>query len=263
MEISLKDKKTLVSGSTSGIGKAIAIQFAKLGAELTLLARNEQKLKDTLAILDASNGQKHNFLVADFSKSNELKATLENSKIIQESTFDIVINNTGGPKAGLASEASPKLFSQAFEQHIVCNQLILTAVLPKMKENNFGRILNVISTSVKQPIPRLGVSNTIRGAVASWAKTISKELGEYNITVNNLLPGFTNTQRLESIISTRAEKKNVSMETIAAEMKATVPLKRFAKPEELAYAAAFLCSNFAAYISGVNLAVDGGRIACL
>ena len=147
--------------------------------------------------------------------------------------------------------------------HVVCNQILSQAVIDSMKKAYYGRVVNVISTSVKVPINGLGVSNTIRGAVASWAKTMANELGQYGITVNNVLPGFTNTNRLKTIISKKAQVQKVSEEDIANSMLSTVPSSRFGDAEEVANAIAFLCSPAAAYINGINLPVDGGRTGTL
>lgn len=262
MDLSLSGKNALVCGSSQGIGKEAAIELALLGANVTLLARNESKLKEVLLQLPATKTQKHNFLVADFSNAAQL------SEVIQEwiekgNRFHILVNNTGGPPAGPANLAGIEEFRIAFNQHLVCNHILATALVPGMKAENYGRIINVISTSVKQPLPNLGVSNTIRGAVASWAKTMANELGKFGITVNNVLPGATETERLAGIISNKSVKTGKSADAIAGEMRKEIPAGRFAKPNEVAAAIAFLASPAASYINGINLPVDGGRTACL
>ena len=258
MNLNIKNKNALVCGSTQGIGKASAIGLAAEGVNVTLVARNEEKLKVVLAELP-NNGQKHSYIVADFSNPLELKEQLEAANL----EFHILVNNTGGPAGGPVFNASLEEFERAFTQHLKCNHVLVQAVVPFMKTACFGRIINIISTSVKAPIPGLGVSNTIRAAVASWAKTLSIEVGAYGITVNNVLPGFTNTNRLKSLIAKKAEVQGKTEEEIANAMKASVPANRFGQASEVANAVAFLCSPAASYISGINLPVDGGRTASL
>lgn len=262
MKFNLKGKRAIVCGSTQGIGKAIAIKLAQDQASITLIARNEVKLKEVLEELDSSAGQQHNFIVADFSEPKTLQEKFE-SYLKEKKQVDILVNNTGGPPGGKAIDAKTEEFIEAFNKHIICNHILVKSVLPYMVENGSGRIVNIISTSVKMPIPELGVSNTIRGAVASWAKTLSMELGPFGITVNNVLPGSTNTSRIESLISSKSEKQNKSREEVRKKMEEDVPVQRFAEPEEVANAVAFLASPEAAYINGINLPVDGGRTGCL
>lgn len=259
MEISLKGKRAIVCGSTEGIGKAIALEFAKAGAEVTLIARNESNLQETLSELEGNN---HDYITADFSNPEELRQSL-NKYFSSGKTVHILVNNTGGPKGGEAVNAGTEEYINAFNQHLICNQILVQAAAEGMKKELYGRIINIISTSVKQPIKGLGVSNTIRGAVASWSKTLSSELGQYNITVNNILPGATKTERLRSIIETKAKNTGKDALAVEDEMEKEIPLKRFADPEELAYLAVFLASDKAGYISGVSIAVDGGRTLCL
>jgi 3-oxoacyl-[acyl-carrier protein] reductase len=259
MELSLKNKNAIVCGSTQGIGEASAIELAKLGANITLIARNESKLLDVLNELDKSQGQTHSFICIDFSDSEKLK---EEVKLLK-GTYHILVNNTGGPAAGPITDANTNAFEEAFRMHLINNQILVQQVIKGMKDAGFGRIINIISTSVKAPIAGLGVSNTIRAAVASWAKTLSIELGAYGITVNNVLPGFTNTNRLKSLIAKKAEVQGKSEEEIASAMKSSVPASRFGQANEVANAVAFLCSPAASYINGINLPVDGGRTASL
>lgn len=261
MNLNLSNKNALVGGSTAGIGKAIAIQLAKQGATVTLIARDKQKLKDTLVELPADENQNHDFLVVDFTQPEILKEKI--TKAVENKTFHILINNTGGPKGGPILDASVEEFEKAFSMHIICNQILAQAVVPGMREAKYGRIINIISTSVKQPIDNLGVSNTIRGAVANWSKTMANELGPFGITVNNILPGFTETGRLDDVVTNRSKKNNVSEDDARESMKKSVPAKRFGQPEELANAAGFLASEAAAYINGINVPVDGGRTSSL
>ena len=261
MNLDLKGKRALVGGSTQGIGKASAIELAQLGAAITLLARNEETLKKVLKELPTQSEQKHNYLVADFNFPDQLKTVVE--KFVSENNIDILINNTGGPPAGQAIDAAPEDFIKAFTAHLICNQILAQAVVPGMKQSGYGRIINVISTSVKIPIIGLGVSNTTRGAVANWAKTIATELAPFGITVNNVLPGTTMTGRLDAIIKNKAEKSGKTYGEIKNEMIAEVPVGRISEPAEVAAAVAFLASPAAGYITGINMPVDGGRTGSL
>jgi len=262
MNISLKGKTALVAGSTSGIGHATALEMAGLGARVILMARNEEKLKAVSKELSRVSDENHAYIVADFSQEEEAGRAVI-SFLEKDGPIHILVNNTGGPPGGPASEAGADAYLAAFRMHLLCNHLITTACIPGMKASGGGRIINVISTSVKQPLPNLGVSNTIRGAVANWAKTLSNELGPHGITVNNVLPGATQTGRLESIASTKAEKTGTTKEEALAAMAAAVPLKRIGKPSEIAAGICFLASPAAAYINGINLPVDGGRTSSL
>ena len=261
MNIDLTNKNALVCGSTAGIGKAVAKQLAKMGATVTLVARDEAKLKETLIELHHEKGQKHNYFVADFSNPDEVRKKVAIAK--ERKIWHILVNNTGGPKGGPIFTAETSEFTEAFSQHLVCNQILVQALVPGMKEADYGRIINIISTSVKQPIDGLGVSNTIRGAVASWSKTLANELGQYGITVNNVLPGFTATDRLTDIIDKAAERTGKSTEDASKWMQGLVPARRFAQPGEIANAVAFLATEAASYINGINLPVDGGRTKSL
>lgn len=261
MNLDLKGKNALVCGSTQGIGRASAIELALLGASVTLLARNEVKLKETIGNLATGQGQKHNYLVADFSSTDYLKAVVEGH--VASNAVHILVNNTGGPPGGPALTASLDEFTKAFSNHLLCNQILVQAVVPSMKKDNYGRIINIISTSVKMPIKGLGVSNTIRGAVANWSKTLATELGPFGITVNNVLPGASMTGRLEAIIRDRAAKQNKTIEQVTNEMIAEIPAGRISSSEEVAAAVAFLATPAAGYINGINLPVDGGRTGSL
>jgi len=252
----------LVCGSTQGIGLAVAKQLARDGVTVILTARNEEKLIEAVASLDVSLGQKHTYFVSDFSNPEGLKKKL-NDFVRQHGDLHVLINNSGGPKSGPIVDADPNDFLAAFNQHLICNHILMQALVPGMKNAGFGRIINIISTSVKQPLPNLGVSNTIRGAVANWSKTLANELGGFGITVNNVLPGATNTQRLQEIAKVKAEKTGESVTEILKEMGQESPMKRIAEPEEVAAAVAFLASSAASYINGINIPVDGGRTKSL
>ena len=259
MNLSLRNKKAVVCGSTQGIGKAIAEELSRQGVNLTLIARDMEALENVVKKLDTSLGQSHDYLCVDFSDDNFENKISDLSSL----NIDILINNTGGPASGPITDANPDDFLLAFKMHLLNNQLLIKKVIDNMKKNSFGRIINIISTSVKAPIPGLGVSNTIRAAVANWAKTLSLELGPYGITVNNVLPGFTSTNRLKSLIKKKSTILGKSVSEVESEMKNTVPLKRFGDASEVANAVVFLSSPAASYINGINLPVDGGRTASL
>lgn len=262
MNLDLKGKTAMVCGSTQGIGLASAIELALLGANLVLVARNEESLKKAIKNLDVSQGQTHKFLVADFQNSNQLKEKLENF-IGAHGAVHILVNNTGGPPSGLIQNAKVDEFLQAFNNHLVCNHILVQALLKGMKEEKYGRIINIISTSVKIPLKGLGVSNTIRAAVANWSKTLANEVASYGITVNNVLPGATLTGRLQAIIENKSNSSGDSVNEIQNEMESEIPLGRFAEPSEVANAVAFLASPAASYITGINVPVDGGRTGSL
>ncbi len=261
MNLDLTNKTALVCGSTQGLGYASAAELALLGCHVVLMARNEEKLKDAVNTLDNSKGQQHQYLVADFTDTNTVKSAIEG--FIKSNTIHILVNNTGGPPGGTALTARAEEFIAAFNNHLINNHNLTQAVVPGMKAAGFGRIINIISTSVKNPIAGLGVSNTIRAAVANWAKTLATELGPFGITVNNVLPGFTKTVRADYVIASKAKAGNITEEEVMKQLVAEIPAGRIGEPGEFGAAVAFLCSPAAAYINGINLPVDGGRLGCL
>jgi 3-oxoacyl-[acyl-carrier protein] reductase len=259
MNLSLNNKHAILCGSTDGIGKASALLMAQRGASITLVARNQKKLDQTLSELSTDHGQVHFSLCADFNQPDQLKAKItDHMKVIVDQT-NILVNNSGGPHGGALIDAKEDEFREAFERLLICNQIMAKAVVPGMKELGEGRIINIISTSVRQVIPGLGVSNTIRGAVAQWAKTLALELGEFGITVNNVLPGYTATKRLQSLAESKAKSMGVTTEHINEIWKNNTSLKRLGKPEEIASVVAFLASDDSSYINGHDVSVDGGR----
>jgi len=257
MNVSLQNKTAVIGGSTQGIGLAIAAEFARSGASCILLARNEEAMRNIVQTLDNTMNQVHRYFIADFSAPVQVKKVID--AIVSTTPVHILVNNTGGPAAGAITDAAAADFSQAFEQHLINNHLLAQAVLPSMKNEKYGRIINIISTSVRIPIDNLGVSNTIRAAVASWAKTLSNEVGKYNITVNSILPGYTKTQRLNAVLEVNAARAGISTVEFTKKMEEAIPMKRFGESFEIAAVAAFLASPAASYVNGVSIPVDGGR----
>ena len=261
MELSLVNKQALICGSTQGIGLAIAVELALLGATCILVARNESSLQKACKQLDTSNGQQHQYLVADFSNTEHVKEVIGN--FAKEHSIHILVNNTGGPPAGKIADAKDSDFLSALNLHLINNHNITTAFLEGMKSQGYGRIINIVSTSVKVPLPNLGVSNTTRAAVAGWAKTMANEVAKFGVTVNNVLPGATSTARLSSIIENKSQKTNTASEEVEAGMLHEIPMGRFGKPQEVAALAAFLATPAAAYITGQSVCVDGGRTGAI
>jgi 3-oxoacyl-[acyl-carrier protein] reductase len=273
--INLSGKNAIVCGSTHGIGKAIALEFTRSGANVTLIARDERLLKKTITEFKEKHPwgpaivkegvvlkQRLDYIAVNFDEPEKLKLKIR-AYVKKNPPVHILVNNSGGPKTGDIIKAKTDEFITAFKRHVICNQILVQALYEGMKKEKYGRIINIISTSVKEPIPGLGVSNTIRAAVASWAKTLAFELAPFNITVNNVLPGSTKTERLFSIFKVRAVQTGKSEEEIKKEWLKKIPTGRFAEPEELAFAVTFLASPEAAYINGINLPVDGGRLSSL
>ncbi|WP_226163037.1 SDR family oxidoreductase [Hymenobacter terricola] len=255
--------RALVGGSTQGIGRAVALALAERGCAITLLARNEDRLRETVAALPALNGPVHDYLVADFDDPDHLARVVHEYLTQHAGGFQILVNNTGGPPGGPLLDAPVAALQLAFNQHVVCNHLLAQAVVPAMRAAGYGRIINIISTSVKIPLAGLGVSNTVRGAVANWAKTLANELGPLGITVNNVLPGATVTQRHTSLIEKKVATTGHSTQAVEAEMLKLIPARRFGQAEEVAAAVAFLASPVAGYINGTSVPVDGGRTGSL
>jgi 3-oxoacyl-[acyl-carrier protein] reductase len=257
MNLSLEGRNAVICGSSRGIGYSVAEELAVMGANCILLARNEQDLKLAVSQLDISIRQSHSYHPIDFNNPEAVRTLI--SSITSQTTIHILINNSGGPQPGPITEATGEQFSQAFNQHLIVDHILTTSVLDGMKKDKYGRIINLISTSVKTPLKNLGVSNTIRAAVASWSKTMANELAQFGITVNNVLPGSTKTDRLTSMIETNAKTQNVPSKEIEKTMIQDIPAKRFGEPSEIAAVVAFLASPAASYVNGVSIPVDGGR----
>ncbi len=259
MRIDLKGKTALVGASSQGLGFASAVSLAKCGASVFLMARNEEKLKISLSRLPVEYAeQKHGYLVIDFSDFSSFKNTVgfffENHKI------DILVNNTNGPKSMTAADADLDAYQAAFD--LLFKTVVETTMLavPQMISAGTGRIINIASTSVVEPIANLVLSNSIRSATAAWAKTLSNELGQYNITVNNILTGNFDTQRIEKLMAEQAAEKGISISEIRGQRASVIPIKRFGKPEEFGNLVAFLASDLAAYITGTDIPIDGGLL---
>jgi 3-oxoacyl-[acyl-carrier protein] reductase len=260
INLSLTNKRAVVCGSSQGIGRAVAIELASSGAELILIARNREKLEQLKVELHAAPGVVHAIYNVDLSDYESLReVTLE---LASNAPVHILINNSGGPKPGPVAEATPSRFADAINGHLAAYQILVQALLPGMRASGYGRIINILSTSVIQPLRGLGVSNSLRAAVANWGRTLAAELGADGITVNNVLPGMTRTERLDSLFKFRAESAGVSVEQIEQNTLQYIPAARFGRPEEIAWAVAFLASPAASYINGISLPVDGGRLAC-
>jgi 3-oxoacyl-[acyl-carrier protein] reductase len=262
-DLNLSGRTALVCGASAGIGAAAAQTLAQMGASVIALARSDEKLRAVIERLPVHKKAKHRFIACDLNDHLKLKSLIEAEVSASEGAIEILINNSAGPKGGPITEAAGDEFARAFHQHVLTSQLLVQIVLPGMKTRGYGRIVNVISTSVRMPIPGLGVSNVVRGATASWAKTLALEVAPWGITVNSVLPGYTKTERLSSLVKAAADRLKKSEKEIEDEWKAATPVKRFGEPQELAAAIGFLTSPAAGFITGVALPVDGGRIGAI
>jgi 3-oxoacyl-[acyl-carrier protein] reductase len=262
MDLNLINKTALVCGASQGLGLASAKELALLGATVILVSRNEEKLKRVVTELDTTKGQKHSYISIDLSEPDEVKAKVQ-ALLDKGIIIHVLINNAGGPPAGPMINTSTAEIEKAFRTHVISSHLLTQLVVPGMKAAHFGRIINIVSTSIKQPINGLGISNTVRASVANWAKTLANEISSHGITINNVLPGFTNTDRLDYLFNKQAEDQGIDKKTIVEKTIASIPVQRLGEPAEFGAAVAFLCSPAAAYINGINLPVDGGRTGTL
>lgn len=260
MTLPLEGRRALVGGSSRGIGYGCAVALANAGAQVTVTGRHADSLEEARASLPASSGQEHGSIAVDFADGDALRDAVE-SDLSAHGPIVILVNNTGGPPAGPAHEADPEAFTAAFELHVLGNQALVQTLLPGMMNAAYGRIINIISSSVVTPIPNLGVSNTVRGAVAQWAKTLAAELAPHGITVNSILPGSIDTPRLRDLMRSRATASGQTLERVEEEALASIPAGRLGKPSDIGSVAAFLASPAAEYVTGVNLPVDGGRLS--
>ncbi len=260
LDINLRGRRALVGGASKGIGKACATVLASMGANVTVMARSADVLQAVVDALPCSDGQRHTLITADVQRPDEL-CNLVSHHVDNHGGFDIVINNTAGPAAGRIVDSNTNQLMQTFADHVLVSHQLMLILRGYMVENEWGRIINIISTSVKSPLEGLGVSNTIRGAMASWSKTLATELAPFGVTVNNVLPGATATERLSAIIERKAQGRSIT--EVEEEMLAEIPMKRFGRPEEIAAAVGFLASPAAGYITGTSIVVDGGRTRAL
>jgi len=256
MKISLKSKRALVGGSSKGLGNAVARQLALSGATVTLLSSNEERLSKTVNDLKEKTGLNHNYLVVDYYDFQSYQKIIK--KYLSTNPIDILINNTQGPKGGDVMNVSIEDYQKSFD--LLFKSVVFTTMLAleNMKKNKWGRIINMASVSVKEPLSYLALSNSIRAAVTTWGKTLSNDLGSNNITVNNILTGYFDTERINQLNSEKAKKLNVDVEQVYEKMKDLVPLKRIGDPKEFGYLLTFLASENAAYINGANIPIDGG-----
>ena len=262
MNLDLTNKTALVCGASQGLGLASAKELALLGANIIAASRNEEKLKTAVEQLDTSKGQKHSYLVIDLSEPEAVREIVS-SFLAEDIIIHVLINNAGGPPSAPMIDTDAAEIEKAFQTHVISSHLLAQLVVAGMKKAGFGRIVNIVSTSVKQPINGLGISNLVRAAVANWAKTLANEISSFGITINNVLPGFTNTDRLHYLFSKQASDRGLTEKDVLEMTVSAIPAKRIGEPEELAAAVAFLCSPAAAYINGINLPVDGGRTGSL
>ena len=261
MIISLKGKRALIGGSSRGIGKAIAQQLAESGASVTLMARNEEKLKTIIAKLPVSEGQKHNYLLIDFNEFDDYKKTI--SRFFETHEIDILVNNTQGPKAGGVLDIEVSDYQEAFD--LLFKSIVFTTqlALPQMIKNKWGRIINVASISVKEPLSYLALSNSIRAAMVTWAKTLATDIAQHQITVNSILTGYFDTERIKDLNTTKALQLGISTDEVRHNMEQQVPMKRIGDPKEYAFLVAFLASEQASYITGTQIPIDGGLLKSL
>jgi 3-oxoacyl-[acyl-carrier protein] reductase len=262
MNLDLTNKNALVCGASQGLGFATAVELAGLGANIIMASRSTEKLKAAVQQLDVSKGQRHSWLTIDLSEPENVKQTVE-AYLAQGNVIHILVNNAGGPPSGPMIETDAVEIEKAFRTHVISSHILAQLVVQGMKKEGFGRIINIVSTSVKQPINGLGISNLVRAAVANWAKTLANEISAYGITVNNVLPGFTNTDRLTYLFGKQASDRGLTKEDILEMTVSSIPAKRLGEPSEFGAAVAFLCSPAAAYINGINMPVDGGRTGTL
>lgn len=262
MNLDLTNKTALVCGASQGLGFACATELALLGANVVAASRNEEKLRTAIQQLDTSKGQQHTYLIVDLSQPEVVRQTVADF-LEKNKTIHILVNNAGGPPSAPMIETDAAEIENAFRTHVISSHLLAQLVVPGMKNAGFGRIVNIVSTSVKQPLNALGISNLVRAAVANWAKTLANEISSYGITVNNVLPGFTNTDRINYLFDKQAGEQGISKDDIYKKTIAAIPAQRIGEPAEFGAAVAFLCSPAAAYINGINFPVDGGRTGSL
>jgi len=262
MNLDLTNKTALVCGASQGLGAAVAKELAALGANIIALARNEDKLEAAIALLPSTGSQQHCYLAADTNLPANVQEKVA-AYLAKGNIIHILVNNTGGPPSMPLLDTPASALEAAFRSHLITSHTLVQLLVNGMKQAGYGRIVNIVSTSVKQPINGLGISNTVRAAVANWAKTLANELGGFGITVNNILPGSTRTDRLDYLFGKQAENGNTTVDEIVQRNIAQIPAGRLGEPAEFGAAVAFLCSPAASYINGINLPVDGGKLGGL
>ena len=253
----LQGRRALICGASGGIGAATAKAMAAAGANVVVSARSEAALQALVRELHDLGPGQHAALPMDLEQGDAIDAAVQ--QLLADGPVHILVNNAGGPPGGPLLAASTEEFLPAFQRHLHASHRLVQALAPGMESEGYGRILQIISTSVKEPIPNLGVSNTLRGAMASWAKSLSRELAPC-ITINNVLPGFTDTPRLDALAQSIEAKTGRSVEEVQRGWMDQVPIDRLIDPMETAIALTFLALPSSGAIRGVSLAVDGGRL---
>jgi len=259
MDLGLSGKTAVVCGASQGLGFAAARELSKQGCSVAICSRDTSRIEQAAFKITQQTGKKVEHFQVDLSKTNQV-AKFGNSIISQFERIDILVNNTSGPPAGYFMDFDEQNWQKAFQNTFLSTVTLTKLILPVMVKNHWGRIINLQSISIKQPIDDLILSNSIRLAVAGWAKTISNQYAQYNITINNIATGYTLTERLSDLAKKRAENENVTVETIIDRWKAKIPMQRLAQPEEIAWLVTFLASEKAAYITGETIAIDGGVV---
>ena len=261
MNISLKSKRALVGGSSKGLGNAVANQLAMSGAQVTLVARDEELLIKNVKELNKKTDLTHDYLVVDYNDFNQYQIKIK--EYLSLNPIDILVNNTQGPISGDVMNVSLEDYQNSFD--LLFKNVVYTTMLAlkNMKKNKWGRIINMTSVSVKEPLSYLALSNTIRSSVTTWGKTLANDIGSNNITVNNILTGYFNTERINELNFEKSKKLNIKIEEVFSAIENLVPLKRIGDPKEFAYLVTFLASDQASYINGVNIPIDGGLLKSL
>lgn len=262
MDLGIKGRVALVAASSMGLGKAVALQLSNEGAKVIICAREKERLFKTRDEIAAETGGKASAFVADVTDRKQVRRMVE--QVMNEfPTVEILVCNAGGPPSGIAEEFTLDDYRQALELNLLSTVNLCYEVIPYMKKQKWGRIINMNSVSAKQPIDTLILSSTARAGVLGFSKSLSNQLAPFGITVNSICPGYTRTERVENLAKTFEEKGKGSVEDFYKNIEESIPLGRLGKPEEIAHAVAFLASEGAGYITGVTLQVDGGYIKAL
>lgn len=262
MDLGLSGKAALVAASSRGLGRAVAEELAAEGARLVLCARSPGPLDDTARDLSERHDAEVLAVAADLSDPRGVEEVVV-AGLARYGQLDVLVTNTGGPPAGSFESHPPEAWSQAVRQNLDSVLNLTRAVLPGMRERGWGRIVNVTSVAVKQPVDGLILSNSIRAAVTGFAKTLSNEVAPDGITVNSVLPGYTRTERLEQLAAMISEARGIGPDEAFAQWEASIPMGRVGEPREFGAVVAFLCSERASYVTGVSIQVDGGAVKAL